>query len=55
MLEEIGEVPYRIDRMLNQMRLSGYLEKIKGVILGSFTDCEDTDPKSNFADTGRSN
>ena len=42
-LEEIGEVPYRIDRMLNQLKLSGYLGKIKGVILGSFTDCIETD------------
>ena len=42
-LEEVGEVPYRIDRMLNQLRLSGYLGKIKGVILGSFTDCMEND------------
>jgi muramoyltetrapeptide carboxypeptidase len=42
-LEEIGEVPYRIDRMLNQLKLSGYLGKIKGVILGSFIDCTETD------------
>lgn len=41
-LEEVGEVPYRIDRMLNQLRLSGYLEKVKGVVLGSFADCEET-------------
>ena len=44
-LEEVGEVPYRIDRMLNQLRLSGFLGKIKGVILGSFTDCIETDPQ----------
>ena len=42
-LEEVDEVPYRIDRMLNQLRLSGYLGKIKGVILGSFTDCIEND------------
>jgi muramoyltetrapeptide carboxypeptidase len=44
-LEEVGEVPYRIDRMLNQLRLSGFLGKIKGVILGSFTDCMEGDPQ----------
>ena len=41
-LEEVGEVPYRIDRMLNQMRLYGYLNDVNGIILGGFTDCEDT-------------
>jgi muramoyltetrapeptide carboxypeptidase len=44
-LEEVGEVPYRIDRMLNQLRLSGFLGKIKGVILGSLTDCMESDPQ----------
>jgi muramoyltetrapeptide carboxypeptidase len=44
-LEEVGEVPYRIDRMLNQLRLSGFLGKIKGVILGSFTDCMESNPQ----------
>ncbi len=47
MLEEISEVPYRIDRMLNQMRLSGYLHSVKGVILGGFKDCEELNPNSN--------
>ena len=44
-LEEVDEVPYRIDRMLNQLRLSGFLGKIKGVILGSFTDCMESNPQ----------
>ena len=44
-IEEVSEVPYRIDRMLNQLKLSGYLGRIKGVILGSFTDCEESDPQ----------
>jgi muramoyltetrapeptide carboxypeptidase len=45
LLEEICEVPYRIDRMFNQLKLSGYLGKLQGVILGAFTDCEETDPE----------
>jgi muramoyltetrapeptide carboxypeptidase len=45
LLEEVGEAPYRIDRMLNQLRLSGYLGKINGMILASFTDCIETDPQ----------
>jgi muramoyltetrapeptide carboxypeptidase len=44
MLEEVGEVPYRIDRMLNQIRLSGYFNLIEGIILGGFTDCEELEP-----------
>jgi muramoyltetrapeptide carboxypeptidase len=43
MLEDVGEVPYRIDRMLNQMRLSGYLGSVNGIVLGGFTDCEESD------------
>ena len=38
-LEDRGEVPYRIDRMLTQMRMAGYFEKISALILGSFEDC----------------
>lgn len=38
-LEDRGEVPYRIDRMLSQLRLAGHLERIAGLILGSFQDC----------------
>lgn len=38
-LEEIGEAPYRIDRMLTQLLLSGKLKKCKGFILGQFKNC----------------
>ena len=37
-LEDIGEGLYRIDRMLAQLRLSGALDKLSGVMLGQFTD-----------------
>jgi muramoyltetrapeptide carboxypeptidase len=39
-LEDVGEVPYRIDRMLTQWRLSGALQSIKGIALGRFSQCE---------------
>lgn len=42
-LEEIGEKPYHIDRMMQHLRLSGALSKISGLILGQFSDC-DEDP-----------
>ncbi len=38
-LEETGEAAYRIDRMLTQMRLSGCLEKVAGLLLGRFDRC----------------
>lgn len=37
-LEDIGEDLYRIDRMLAQLRMTGLLSKLAGVILGQFTD-----------------
>lgn len=39
-IEEIGEEPYKIDRMLNQMRLAGKFEETNGIILGDFKNCE---------------
>lgn len=38
-LEDIGEQPYRIDRMFSQLALSGALSSIKGFIFGKCTDC----------------
>ncbi|HEX2961903.1 MAG TPA: LD-carboxypeptidase [Ignavibacteriales bacterium] len=39
-LEEIGEEPYRIDRMLTQMIEAGKFEKAAGIALGVFEKCE---------------
>jgi muramoyltetrapeptide carboxypeptidase len=38
-LEDQGEAPYRIDRMLTQMKLAACFEGIKGLFLGSFEAC----------------
>ncbi|MDY6954188.1 MAG: LD-carboxypeptidase [Thermodesulfobacteriota bacterium] len=38
-LEDRGEAPYRIDRMLSQLQLGGHVDTVAGVILGSFDDC----------------
>lgn len=38
-IEDTGEAPYRLDRMLTQLYLSGRLKKIRGLILGSFDNC----------------
>lgn len=42
-LEDIGEKPYRIDRMLTQMILAGKFDKVNGIILGVFLNCEAKD------------
>ena len=38
-IEDIGEQPYRIDRMLTQLSLAGVLGKLAGVAFGQCTDC----------------
>jgi len=38
-IEDVGEVPYRIDRMLTQMKLAGCFDGLKGLVLGSFEKC----------------
>ena len=42
-IEDISESPYKIDRMLMQLKLSGILSQVKGLVCGSFTGC-DEDP-----------
>jgi muramoyltetrapeptide carboxypeptidase len=39
LIEDRGEAPYRIDRMLTQMRLAGCFEGLAGLAPGTFTDC----------------
>lgn len=46
-LEEVNEPPYKIDRMINQLRLSNILNYINGVVLGRFVDCYETDKTKN--------
>lgn len=38
-LEDVGEAPYRIDRMLTQMKMAGCFKGLRGLVLGSFRDC----------------
>lgn len=40
-IEDIGEAAYKIDRMLWQLKLSGILSKLSGLIIGQFTNCEE--------------
>ena len=38
-IEDVGEEPYRIDRMLTQLRLAGKLQQASGIIFGECNDC----------------
>jgi len=49
-LEDRGEAPYRIDRMLSQMKLAGCFNSLAGFILGNFKECGDTDEIIGIAD-----
>ncbi len=48
-LEETGEEPYRVDRLLWQLKLAGVYEKINGIVLGSFRKCEPEEPERSFS------
>jgi muramoyltetrapeptide carboxypeptidase len=49
-LEDVGEAPYRIDRMLTQLLLSpDKLPAAAGIVLGLFTNCEADDEDGSFS------
>lgn len=43
-LEDVQEPPYRIDRMLAHLQLSGVLDELAGVLLGRFSEPDDATP-----------
>lgn len=47
-LEEVAEKPFRVDRMLNQLRLAGKLKEVHGVLLGGFPACDARDPDGDL-------
>ena len=40
-LEDVNERPYRIDRMLTQLRLSGVLGRARALIFGEMRGCDE--------------
>lgn len=54
LLEDVGERPYRLDRMWTHLRLAGVFERISGIVLGDFTDCDERNGAYSSADVLRS-
>lgn len=52
LLEDIDEKPYKIDRMVNQLRLAKVFKGLKGIILGRFVDCYEQDPNKKTLSLG---
>jgi muramoyltetrapeptide carboxypeptidase len=44
-LEDVGEKPYRIERMMTQLLMAGKLDRPAGVLFGDFTHCDDAGPR----------
>ncbi len=42
-IEDIGESPYKVDRMVQSLRLAGILDQLRALVVGQFTGC-DPDP-----------
>jgi len=41
LLEDVAERPYRLDRLVQQVRDAGILRRVKGVMLGTFPRCDE--------------
>ncbi len=46
-LEDVGEAPYRIERMLTHWRLCGALQRLGGIGFGSFEGCAEADSRAD--------
>ncbi len=47
-IEDVGEEPYSMDRMLTQLRLSGKLEQAAGIVVGECARCTPRDFRPGF-------
>jgi muramoyltetrapeptide carboxypeptidase len=46
--EDVDEAPYRVDRMLTQLRLAGKLDQCAGILLGDWKDCTPKEGKPSL-------
>lgn len=50
-LEDVGEQPYAVDRMLTQLRLAGKLDAAAGIVFGECRDCRPREFQPSFEST----
>jgi muramoyltetrapeptide carboxypeptidase len=48
-LEEVGEEPYRVDRMLTELMLAGKFKHAAGIAIGVFNNCEPKKRNASFS------
>lgn len=53
LLEDVGERPYRLDRMWTHLELAGVFRQVRGIVLGEFTGCEEKEADFSSADVLR--
>ena len=44
-IEEVGEAPYRVERMLIHLKMAGKLDQLAGLVFGDFAKCDGTGPR----------
>lgn len=52
-IEDVGETPQKIDRLLTQLRLAGKLTQLNGVLIGDFSEINDPRASSENATADR--
>ena len=50
LLEDVGERPYRLDRMWTHLKLAGALDGVAAIALGDFSECEEKSADYSAAD-----
>lgn len=50
-IEDVGEQPYSVDRMLTQLRLSGKLQNAAGIVFGECNECVPREFRPSFSST----
>lgn len=50
-IEDVGEIPYRLDKSFTALSLAGKFRDCKGIILGVFAECEEPDHNTVSKDT----
>ena len=53
LLEDTGERPYRLDRIWTHLELAGVFSRVRGIVLGAFTHCEEKDAPYTSAEVLR--